>query len=152
MSASACGGVRWIDRLIRWVATALMWMLALVVMAGAVDLAATLVQDLLTPPVGRMEVAELLRVLGLFLVVLIAIELVYVVRLYLEERHFDVEVVLVVALIAIARKVVVFDLERNEPWLLLGISAVVISLAAALFLLRWSRRWDAKTVGGQSSP
>jgi len=130
------------DRVIRWVAAALMWMLALVVVAGALDLAVTLISDLITPPIGRLEVSELLRLLGLFLVVLIAIELVYVVRLYLEERHFDVEVVLMVALIAIARKVVVFDLERNEPALLLGISAVVLSLAAALFLLRVSRRWD----------
>jgi len=130
------------DRVIRWVAAALMWMLALVVVAGALDLAVTLISDLITPPIGRLEVRELLRLLGLFLVVLIAIELVYVVRLYLEERHFDVEVVLMVALIAIARKVVVFDLERNEPALLLGISAVVLSLAAALFLLRVSRRWD----------
>ncbi len=132
----------WMDRVIRWVAAALMWMLALVVVAGALDLAVTLISDLITPPIGRLEVSELLRLLGLFLVVLIAIELVYVVRLYLEERHFDVEVVLMVALIAIARKVVVFDLERNEPALLLGISAVVLSLAAALFLLRVSRRWD----------
>ena len=132
----------WMDRVIRWVAAALMWMLALVVVAGALDLAVTLISDLITPPIGRLEVRELLRLLGLFLVVLIAIELVYVVRLYLEERHFDVEVVLMVALIAIARKVVVFDLERNEPALLLGISAVVLSLAAALFLLRVSRRWD----------
>ncbi len=133
----------WIDRVIRWVAAALMWMLALVVVAGAVDLGVALLTDLVTPPLGRLEVAELLRLLGLFLVVLIAIELVYVVRLYLEGRHFDVEVVLMVALIAIARKIVVFDLERNEPGLLLGISAVVISLAGALFLLRFSRRWES---------
>ncbi len=133
----------WIDRAIRWVAAALMWMLTVVVIAGAVDLGVTLALDLVTPPIGRLDVAELLRLLGLFLVVLIAIELVYVVRLYLEGRHFDVEVVLMVALIAIARKIVVFDLERNEPALLLGISAVVTSLAAALFLLRFSRRWDA---------
>lgn len=133
----------WIDRAIRWVAAALMWMLTVVVVAGAVDLGVTLAIDLVTPPIGRLDVAELLRLLGLFLVVLIAIELVYVVRLYLEGRHFDVEVLLMVALIAIARKIVVFDLERNEPALLLGISAVVTSLAAALFLLRFSRRWDA---------
>lgn len=133
----------WIDRVIRGVAVALMWMLALVVVAGAVDLGVALLTDLITPPPGRLDVTELLRLLGLFLVVLIAIELVYVVRLYLEGRHFDVEVVLMVALIAIARKIVVFDLERNEPGLLLGISAVVISLAAALFLLRFSRRWES---------
>lgn len=129
--------------MIRGVAVALMWMLTLVVVAGAVDLGVALLTDWMTPPLGRLDVTELLRLLGLFLVVLIAIELVYVVRLYLEGRHFDVEVVLMVALIAIARKIVVFDLERNEPGLLLGISAVVISLAAALFLLRFSRRWES---------
>lgn len=139
--------IPWVDRVVRCVASALLVMLVIVVIAGTIDLGTTLVRDLLGMPYGRFDVREMLSMLGLFLVVLIAIELLYVVRLYLEQRHFDVEVVLMVALIAIARKVVVFDLERNDAGLMVGISAVVVSLATALFLLRWSRRWPGPSDG-----
>jgi uncharacterized membrane protein (DUF373 family) len=62
--------------------------------------------------------------------------MVYVVRLYAVHRHLDVDAVILVALIAIARKVVVLDLERYDATHMFGIAALVVSLAGALFILR----------------
>jgi len=132
--------MRWIDRIIRIVAAILMALLAAVVVGATVDLAITLLREFASAPHGRFDVRQVLATLGLFLAVLIAIEMLHVVRLYLEERHFDAEAVLIVALVAIARKIVVFDIEKGDSVLMFGISAVVLSLAGALCLLRWSRR------------
>ena len=125
--------------LFRSVVHVLLGLLVVVILAATLDLGIILFKDLTNPPYGMLEMRELLETLGLFLLVLIAIEMVYVVRLYLEERHFDVEIVLMVALIAIARKVIVFDLEKYDAGLMFSIAAIVLALACALYLLRRSR-------------
>jgi uncharacterized membrane protein (DUF373 family) len=47
-----------------------------------------------------------------------------------------VEVVLMVALIAIARKVIILDLEKLPSLALLGIAALILTIAAAYFLVK----------------
>lgn len=128
--------MRFVDTIVRVVVMAMMGLLVVVVIAGTVDLALTIWRELATPPVGVMEVREILDVLGFFLMILIAIEMIYVVRLYVELRHLDVQAVLLVALIAIARKVIVLDLEKHDVTHMFGIAALVLAPAAALFLLR----------------
>lgn len=127
---------RFVDAVVRTVALAMMGLLSVVVFVGAVDLALQLWRELVNPPVGVLEARETLDILGLFLMVLIAIEMIYVVRLYVEHRALDVQAVLMVALIAIARKVIVFDLEKYDSTHMFGIAALVLALAGALFLLR----------------
>ncbi len=124
------------DHVVRAAVMALMGMLLIVVLSGTADLALLLWTELTNPPVGMMDVREILEILGLFLMIMIAIEMVYVVRLYVVHRHLDVHAVLFVALIAIARKVVVLDLEKYDAMHMLGIAVLVMSLAGALFLLR----------------
>lgn len=129
-----------VDRIVRCVVRALLVLLAILIVAATVDLGWTLAVDLLSPPVGRLNLQETLGTLGMFLTVLIAIEMMHVVRLYLEDRHLDVEIVLMVALIAIARKVIVFDLEKFEAPHMFGIAAIILALACALFLLHITGR------------
>ncbi|MBU4459426.1 MAG: phosphate-starvation-inducible PsiE family protein, partial [Verrucomicrobia bacterium] len=99
-------------------------------------LALLLWSELTSPPIGVLDVKEILELLGFFLMVLIAIEMIYVVRLFVEHRHLDVQAVLLVSLIAVARKVIVLDLEKYEAMHMLGIAALLLALAGALFLLR----------------
>lgn len=126
--------VKVIDTVVQWVVRFLMGLLAVVVVAGTVDLAVLLVRDLLAPPIGVLEVREMLEVLGLFLMILIAIEMIYVVRLYVTHRHLDVHAVLMVALIAVSRKVIVLDLEKYDAAHMAGIAGLVLALSAALYI------------------
>ncbi len=125
-----------VDNVTRASVMAMLGMLAVIVIAGTVDLALLLWSELVNPPFGVLEVQEILEILGFFLMVLIAIEMIYVVRLYLIHRHLDVHAMLLVALIAIARKVIVLDLEKYDASHMLGIAALVLALSGALFLLR----------------
>ncbi len=127
---------RLVEHAIYWIAAVLLVLLLIVVVAGTLDVIVRIGTEFQILPRGRMDVTQILSLLGLFLVVLISIELLYVVRLYLEGRHFDVETILIVALIAIARKVIVFDIEKNDTSLMLGLAAVILSLSGALALLR----------------
>jgi uncharacterized membrane protein (DUF373 family) len=125
-----------VDSIVHAVVLALLCLLSVAMIAGTFDLVRLLWSELVNPPIGVLDVTEILELLGFFLMVLIVIEMIYVVRLYAVHRHLDVQAVLAVALIAIARKVIVFDFEKYEATHMLGIAAIVMALAGALFLLR----------------
>ena len=87
---------------------------------------------------------ELLDIFGVFLSVLIALELVETVEVYFKDHEVHAEIVLLVALIAIARKVVLLDLGKYEPLTILGLAALFIGIAAAYMAIKWADRLGPK--------
>lgn len=118
----------------------LLVMMMAVVLLAIINLAWSLGSDLLTPPLLRLQIDELLDVFGQFLLVLIGIELLESMRAYLADHRFHVETALAVALVALARKAVVLDLKALGPGALLGLAALVLAFTIGYFLLR-SRSW-----------
>jgi uncharacterized membrane protein (DUF373 family) len=113
---------------------ALVVMMALVVLFASLDLAWIIIQDLIVPPYLLFDVSRLLEIFGMFLLVLIGLELLESIRAYLDHKFIHVEVVMTVALIAIARKVIILDLAETTSATLFGIAAIVVALALAYFL------------------
>ncbi|HVJ90666.1 MAG TPA: phosphate-starvation-inducible PsiE family protein, partial [Labilithrix sp.] len=62
---------------------------------------------------------------------------------YLYERVIHVEVVLEVALIAVAQKVIVLDASRAGGTMLLGVAGVILALSVAFWAVRSARRSPA---------
>ena len=87
-----------------------------------------------------LDINELLPVFGFFLMVLIGLELLASIRLYIEDQSIHVEMVMVVALIAVSRKIIVLDYEKTDPLTVLGIAGLVLALAGGYFMLKHSRR------------
>lgn len=82
---------------------------------------------------------DLLReVFGGFLLLLIGLELMKTVVMYLDEQVLHWDVVIPVALIAMARHTLEIDLAETTPGAMLGTGAVIIALAVAYYLLRRS--------------
>lgn len=81
---------------------------------------------------------ELFKVFEAFFLVLIAVELLETVHIYLEDNVIHVEIVVLVALTAVARKVIVLNLEKYDPVVVAGLAALAIGLAGAYFLVRKS--------------
>jgi uncharacterized membrane protein (DUF373 family) len=67
---------------------------------------------------------------GILLVVL-GLELMDTLRNYFIEHRLRVELLLSVALIAVARHVIQLDYEHASPWLVIGVAFLVFSLAAS---------------------
>ena len=80
-----------------------------VVLLATVKLAWVLGKDVLTPPLFLPELHELLELFGQFLLVLIGIELLHMMKIYIVQRVIHLEATLIVALIAMARKIVVLE-------------------------------------------
>lgn len=128
----------------------LLVLMCVVVLLATVELGWILVTDVLTPPLFLLEIDELLGVFGQFLVVLIGIELVHSMKAYADSREIHLEAVLVVAVIAVARKIVVLHPDELPPAALLGIAAVTLALAIGYYLVRRSHRENgpSKAHGG----
>lgn len=120
----------------KFITVALIGMMAVVVFLSTVELAWILIKDVLSPPIFILEIAELLEIFGMFLLVLIGIELLHSVRTYLVEREIHLQAVLAVALIAIARKVVILDIEKLQNISLVGIAAIILALTIGYFMVK----------------
>lgn len=121
---------------------ALMVMMAGVVALATVELAWLLVLDVISPPILMLEVDELLDLFGFFLLILIGVELLETIKAYLQSHVVHVEVVLEVALIAIARKVIILDVSGYPPLTLVGIAALILALALGYHLECRTRHRD----------
>lgn len=111
-------------------------MLVVVMVLSTIHLGVLIWQQILQPPRFLIPVQGLLEIFGYFLLVLIGVELIETLKAYVKEDAIHVRVVLEVALIAMARKVIIE--EPNEvPYLtLFGISSLILALAIAFYFER----------------
>jgi uncharacterized membrane protein (DUF373 family) len=116
----------------------LLGMMMVAVLVSAIELVVILVQELLKPPMMLLNAAEMLEVFGFFLMVLIGLELLETIKAYLDEDRVHAEVVFLVALVAVSRKVIILDYKEMAPGLLYGMSALIVALGLGYFLVRRS--------------
>ena len=91
-----------------------------------------------------LNLSEIKKFLDLFFIVLIAFELFETVRVYLKDNVFHAEYIVLVGVIALARKIVLLDFEKVEPLTLIGLAALVISLTVGYFFLKKGEVIDKK--------
>lgn len=125
-----------LEKLESIVIRALVVLMALVVLFASLDLARIIAKDLSTPPYLLFDVNRLLEIFGMFLLVLIGIELLESIRMYLDHRLVHVEVVMTVAMIAIARKVIILDVKELDGLKLIGIGVIIVALAGGYVYIR----------------
>ena len=101
--------MHYLDSFERMITRILLVMMAVVVVLATIEVIWVVIKDVLTPPVFLLEIEELLELFGLFLLVLIGLELLHSVKIFIEQREVHLESVLSVALIAVARKIIILD-------------------------------------------
>jgi uncharacterized membrane protein (DUF373 family) len=111
--------------------------LLMVVLCFAVgELVWVLLLNLSNPPPLLLENHELTNVLGVFLLVLIGVELLDTMLEYFRENAIHVEIVVLLSIIAIARKVILLDPTTTNGLELIGIGVIIIGLSAAYFMIK----------------
>jgi len=71
-----------------------------------------------------------------FLLLLIGIELMQTVVMYLRSHVLHVEVVLTVAIVAIARHTIELDVQESTPLLLIGMGVLLLALSMGYYFFR----------------
>jgi uncharacterized membrane protein (DUF373 family) len=111
-------------------------LLMIVVVFSTAEFAWLLLRDLLSMRGLLLDVEETFELFGYFLLVLIGVDLLSSFKTYVRERIIHMDVVLEVALIAIAQKIIVMNIPHSDGLSLLGIAAMIGALAVAF---RWAR-------------
>ena len=75
---------------------------------------------------------------GGVLTVVLGLELLETLKAFFTEHHVRVEVILVVAILAMGRHLLIIDLEHTSGPVLIGIAAIIASLTIGYFLARRS--------------
>jgi uncharacterized membrane protein (DUF373 family) len=95
-------GIKKFEKLVIKVLVVLM---AVVLLLSTLELVWVIVKDIMSPPYLILEIDELLELFGIFMLVLIGIELMEtIIKTYMDESPDHARIVIAVAIIAIARQ------------------------------------------------
>jgi len=120
------------------VAFVLTVVIALIILVALYRLSASVIAGLVLGVLNPLEPGAFQEVFGEILTLLIALEfnhtLQYVVKR--EQSIIQTKVVLLIALLAIARKFIILDLGEVSPGQLVGLAAVALALGVCYWLMR----------------
>ena len=117
-------------------------LMTIIVAVAIVELGIILYLDLFDPTddVLFLEIDEIFRIFGFFFIILIGFELVETIEMYFKDNVIHAEVVLLVAVIAVARKVILLDLEKYDPLAIIGLGLIILSLGGCYWFIKLSHR------------
>ncbi len=120
----------------RYIAIALLGLMGVVVIAAIAELAYEIAMGLIQPPGFFLGVTELFDTFGLFLMVLIGLELMTSIHMYLSDHTIHAEMMFLVAMTAVTRKIVILETGATEPLLVFGLGFLILGLSGGYFLIR----------------
>lgn len=128
--------MRIIREMERIVVLVLLCMMMLTIILSTVELGVIIYKQVLAPPFLLLDIENMLEIFGFFLMVVIGLELFETIRVYIEENKIHVEVVMLVAIIAVSRKVIIIDYKDIDPMMNFSIAALILALCAGYFLIK----------------
>ncbi|MBR8834001.1 MAG: phosphate-starvation-inducible PsiE family protein [Stigonema ocellatum SAG 48.90 = DSM 106950] len=106
-----------------------------VILVSIVDLGIILVEELFRPSDSEFG-KKFLNILGLFLEVLIALEVLENITSYLRKHVIQIELVIVTSLIAVCRKIIIIDLDKLKTFDIFGLGFTIIALSISYWIIR----------------
>ncbi|MGF1513639.1 MAG: phosphate-starvation-inducible PsiE family protein [Elainellaceae cyanobacterium] len=117
------------------VSKALSVAMVVVLVVALVDLFIVLSRSLLAPA-EALFAQGLFSIFGLFLDVLIALEILENITAYLKRHVVQVELVIVTSLTAVARKIIIFDFSKSGGIDLIGLAIAIFALSISYWIVR----------------
>lgn len=82
----------------------------------------------------------IIEIFGLFLNVLIALEVLENITAYLKNHTVQLELVVVTSLTAVARKIIIFDFDKATGFELIALAASIFALSVSYWIVRRATR------------
>lgn len=122
------------------VSKALSLAMIVVILVTVIDLAIVLYHSLFFSDSDGFFKTTLTEIFGLFLSVLIALEILENITAYIREHVVQVELVIATALTAVGRKLIILDLEKVSGLSLVGLAIAIFSLSISYWIVRLVHR------------
>lgn len=120
----------------KYIIKTLIGLMSLLLIIATFQLGYQVVISIIQSEVFILDLDVLMDLFGVFLLVLIGIELLDTIKVYFKKHEIHVEVVMLVAIIAIARKIILMDYSKYTGLEVIGIAATVIALAFGYYLIK----------------
>ncbi len=127
--------IEFLHKTIRIAVRVLAILMTLVIIWGIGDVVYVIYQRLMLPPVYLLNISDILATFGAFLAVLIAIEIFINITLYIRNDVLPIKLVVATALMAISRKVIIFDFKELSPMYVVATAAVILALGITYWLI-----------------
>ncbi|MGL5875531.1 MAG: phosphate-starvation-inducible PsiE family protein [Xenococcaceae cyanobacterium] len=118
------------------VAKILSIILLAVIFVSLYDLVIVLGQELLFTEANKFFDRSIIKIFGLFLDILIALELLANIAVYLGKHSLQAELVIVTSLIAVARKIIIFDFEKYSSADLMALAVAILCLSISYLMVK----------------
>ena len=79
-------------------------------------------------------------VTSLFFSILLLLEIIQTIKVFAKDHTEKVKIILIVGLIAVTRKILIFDIEDANPIAEFAIAALIISLSTGYYLVSKSEK------------
>lgn len=109
-----------------------------VIIIAVVDLGILLFKEVLNPSIANFN-EVLVKLFGVFLNILIALELLENITAYLRKHVIQVELVIVTSLIAVSRKLIILDLQKADGSELIGLALSILTLSISYWIIRHTK-------------
>ncbi|MGC8660801.1 MAG: phosphate-starvation-inducible PsiE family protein [Desulfomonilaceae bacterium] len=139
--------VKYFERFICYILISLM---AVVILLATLDVGRVILRDILTHSALFLDSNGLLDLFGMLLLVLIGMELLETIYVFQKDRIVSAEIILIVALVAMARKIITLDQSKLSSFTFFDIGILMLSLAGAYFLLKQSQKNGKKKRSGEN--
>ncbi len=110
-----------------------------IILLAMFDLIFFLIKDVINEEEIGFFNKTLIELFGLFLNILIALELLENITVYLKKQVVQLELVLITSLIAVARKIIIFDLDKKSSDDLMALGIATLCLSLGYVLVRFAR-------------
>lgn len=123
----------------------LLCLMGVVVIGAIVWFAVFLVKDFLLVTHGNLIVDlsnHMMQIFGFIFSIIIGLEIFETIKIYLEKHVFHAEMIILVAIIAIARKIIILDATHIIPQQIIAIAILLTALSGSYFLIKWTKRLD----------
>jgi len=128
--------IQFLHRTIRFGVKFLALLMVIVILFGIIDVVYVIFDKITRPPFMLLTINDMLETFGAFLAVLIAIEIFVNITLYIRSDVIPVKLVVATALMAISRKIIVFDYKSLSSEYVSASAMVVIALGITYWLIQ----------------
>lgn len=136
------------------IALVLTLIITLVIMVALYRLVVEVVGGLVVGALNPLDHRVFQAVFGEIMTLLIALEFNHTLHYFAarEKNVIQIKVVLLISLLALARKFIILDLQETTPQQLLGLAAVTLALGITYWLMREHDDRFPRTVGRPPEP
>jgi uncharacterized membrane protein (DUF373 family) len=118
----------------------LLLLMGIIIIISTIELAITIINEIIFHDKAKgfmfLEMQELLQLFSFILLIVIGLELFETIKFYLNKHRIQAEVILLVALTAVARKIIVIDYSKIDNIFIIGIAATVLALSVGYYLIK----------------